>query len=116
MHLEHLDLQSAVRTAALIGMKGRPSRRIPLGDRDVLALKRWLNHRARHRRIRSADQGPLWIADKTGATLKGDGTYQMLRRRAVEAGTRPRQCGRTCSGTPWLRRWRPAGRKPRSWP
>lgn len=73
----------------MIGLKGRPGRRIPLGDRDVLALKRWLNHRARHRRIRSADEGPLWIADKTGAALKGDGIYQMLRRRAVQAGYPP---------------------------
>ncbi|HEY3002493.1 MAG TPA: hypothetical protein VGJ44_09085, partial [Kribbellaceae bacterium] len=28
LHVEHLDLQSAVRTAAVVGLKGRPGRRI----------------------------------------------------------------------------------------
>ncbi|WP_344218704.1 site-specific integrase [Kribbella sancticallisti] len=88
MQVEHLDLTSVIRTFAVIGLKGRPSRRNELGDRDVLALKRWLNQRARHRRIRSTTEGPLWIAEKTGAALKGDGIYQMLRRRAVQAGYR----------------------------
>jgi integrase len=86
MSVEDLDLTSVVRSAGIMGLKGRPSRRIPLGDRDVLALKRWLTHRARHRRISAPDEGPLWIAEKTGARLKGDGIYQMLRRRAVQAG------------------------------
>lgn len=85
MRVEHLDLASIPRTVAVVGLKGSPSRRISLGDRDVLALKRWLSHRSRHRRIRTPDQGPLWIADKTGAALTGGGIYQLLRRRAVQA-------------------------------
>jgi site-specific recombinase XerD len=86
MRVEHLDLTSVIRTFAVIGLKGRPSRRIDLGDRDVLALKRWLNQRARHRSIRTPSEGPPWIAEKSGAALQGDGIYQMLRRRAVQAG------------------------------
>jgi site-specific recombinase XerD len=86
MRVEDLDLTSTPRTVALVGLKGGPSRRIGLGDKDVIAVKRWLSLRSRHRRIRRPDEGPLWIAEKTGATLKGDGIYQMLRRRAVQAG------------------------------
>jgi site-specific recombinase XerD len=40
MRVELLDLRSAVRTVGVIGLKGRPSRSIMLGDKDVLALKR----------------------------------------------------------------------------
>ncbi|MFK4086960.1 tyrosine-type recombinase/integrase [Kribbella sp. NPDC020789] len=87
--VEDLDLTSGIRTLAVVGLKGRPSHRIDLGDRDVLALKRWLNVRSPHRRIRTADSGPLWIAERTGAALKGDGIYQMLRRRCSAAGYPP---------------------------
>ncbi|MDX6237932.1 MAG: hypothetical protein QOG10_2747 [Kribbellaceae bacterium] len=58
MRVELLDLRSAVRTVGVIGLKGRPSRSIMLGDKDVLALKRWLSLRARHRCIRSPEEGP----------------------------------------------------------
>lgn len=37
LRVEHLDLTSAIRTFAVVGLKGRPSRRIDLGSRDVLA-------------------------------------------------------------------------------
>lgn len=89
LRVEDLDLTSAIKTAAVVGLKGRPSRRVPLGDRDVLALKRWLSHRSRHRRNLSPEEGPLWIADKTGRQLEGNGVYLMLRRRAAQAGYPP---------------------------
>ncbi len=86
LRVEDLDLTSAHKSASVIGLKGRASRRVPLGDRDVLALKRWLALRSRHRRTVSANEGPLWMAEKTGRRLEGNGVYLMLRRRAVEAG------------------------------
>lgn len=86
LRVQDLDLTSAIKSAAVIGLKGRPSRRVPLGDRDVLAIKRWLSHRSRHPRLGSPHEGPLWIADKTGRQLQGNGIYLMLRRRAAQAG------------------------------
>jgi hypothetical protein len=45
---------------------------VPRGDRDVLALRRWLGLRARNRRVSSGDSGPLWVAERTGDRLQGD--------------------------------------------
>lgn len=86
LSVKDLDLTSAIKTAAVVGLKGRPSRRVPLGNRDVLAIKRWLVHRSRHPKTGSPGAGPLWIAHKSGDRLEGGGIYLMLRRRAAQAG------------------------------
>jgi site-specific recombinase XerC len=46
LQVEHLDLRSLYRSAAVIGLKGSMGRRVPLDDRDVLALRRWLGVRS----------------------------------------------------------------------
>lgn len=92
LDVDSLDLVSAVRSVLLPGVKGSAGRRIGLGDKDVLAFQRYLRMREQHKRInRSRDRyaqdgNPLWIGVKTGARLTGGGIYQILRRRAVQAG------------------------------
>ena len=86
LRVEDMDLTSALRSAQVVGLKGRPGRRIPLGDKDALTVRRWLTVRAKHPKVPDADRGPLWIAEKSGAVLTGNGIYQMLRRRVVQAG------------------------------
>ena len=86
LKVEDIDLSSVVKTAAVVGLKGRAGRRVPLGDRDALALRRWLNLRAQHPRAAAGNSGALWIAERTGDALRSNGIYQMLRRRAVQAG------------------------------
>lgn len=85
LRVEDVDLTSAIRSALVAGLKGRPGRRVPLGDKDALALRRWLTVRAQRPRC-DAQRGPLWVAGRSGAALNGNGIYQMLRRRAMQAG------------------------------
>lgn len=90
LDVESLDLDSAVRTALLPGLKGHAARRIGLGNKDVLAIQRWLRAREQHRRIgrypNATDGNPLWIAEKTGRRLQAATIYDMVRWRAVQAG------------------------------
>lgn len=94
MDVDSLDLLSRAKTAELMPLKGGTGRRIGLGDKDVLAYQKYLRIRDQHPRIkRTRDRdkflgsgNPLWIGVKTGARLTGGGIYQILRRRAVQAG------------------------------
>ncbi len=92
LDVEDLDLVSPGKTALLCSLKGGRAHRIGLGHKDVLAVQRWLRVRAQHPSIgRARDKGPdggeaLFIGLKTGRRLEPGGVYQILRRRAVEAG------------------------------
>lgn len=90
LDVDSLDLVSRTKTAELMPLKGGSGRRIGLGDKDVLALQRYLRMRDQHPRIkRTRDRfpgQPLWIGVKTGVRLTGGGIYQILRRRVVQAG------------------------------
>lgn len=101
LSVEGLDLVSAYKSALLIGQKGGAEHRIGLGDKDVLALRRWLRERETHigsatwgkvnRQTRARDElgDALFIAEKTARRLTGSGVYQILKRRAVQAGYEP---------------------------
>jgi site-specific recombinase XerD len=91
MDVDSLDLTSVVRTVFLKGVKDHPGRRIGMGNKDVLALERYLRVREQHPQVirqkyPNADGNPLWIANKDGRRLQPDGIYYVLRTRAVQAG------------------------------
>lgn len=89
LHVDDLDLRSAIKTAATRRIKGRPGRLLPLAPETVVAINRWLRTRAAARSRPAPNEGPLWIADRGGRALNESGIYQMLRRRAVQAGYDP---------------------------
>lgn len=62
--------------------KGRRERILPIGKKTVRAIDRYLRKRALHF---SADQPSLWIGKK-GNALNDSGIFQMIKRRAEQAG------------------------------
>jgi site-specific recombinase XerD len=92
LDIDNLDLTSMMRTLFIPGVKNHPGRRIGLGNKDVLALERYLRLRTTNAKVlarnypNASDGNPLWVAVKTGKRLQPDGIYNMLRVRAVEAG------------------------------
>lgn len=98
LNVDDLDLVSAAKSVLLCGLKGGRAHRMGLGDKDALALTRWLRERAANgtsvtwgkinRQTRAKDDlgDALFISEKTGRRLTPGGIYQILRRRAVQAG------------------------------
>ncbi|MDX6308450.1 MAG: hypothetical protein QOI06_1496 [Nocardioidaceae bacterium] len=65
-------------------------------------MRRWLTARAKHPQMPYAARGPLWVTERSGAALTGNGIYQMLHRRTVQAGyprdaVRPHLFRHTCA-------------------
>lgn len=78
--LEDLDLRE--RTLLVMG-KGRKQRVLPFGARTARSVDRYLRMRNRSKHA----EGPwLWISAKDGRGLTADAVYQMVRRRAAQAG------------------------------
>src|SRR5579885_359113 len=78
MQLEDVDLDE--QTITVRGKRNRV-RLIPYGYKTAQALDRYLRVRSKHRHARLP---ALWIARK--GALTDDGIYQMVERRAREAG------------------------------
>ena len=87
--VEDLDLRSPLKTATTGRIKGSAGRPVPLAPETVIALNRWLRTRAAVKSRPAPDRGPLWIAARGGKALRESAIYQMLRRRAEEAGYDP---------------------------
>lgn len=78
LRLDTVDVRA--RTITVMG-KGRIARTLPLGATAATALDRYLRSRRKHR---LADRPELWIGPK--GPLTDSGVYQMVRRRARQAG------------------------------
>lgn len=89
LQVEDLDLRSAVKTATTGRLKGNSGRPVPLASSTVVALNRWLRTRAASKSRPAPHQGALWISAKGGMGLQDSAIYQMLRRRAEQAGYDP---------------------------
>lgn len=75
-----LDL-SAAGARVLVHGKGSRDRYVPLGDRSVLALRKYLRERDAHPLARS---GALWLGQRGG--LSEASLYRIIRDRAARAG------------------------------
>jgi len=84
LRVECIDLRT--RVAVTVGLKGNPGRMVGFGRKTAHALSRWLRVRRDHPWAGSEDTGPLWLGKRHQSALTGNGIYQMLHRRAVEAG------------------------------
>src|SRR5690606_15789571 len=78
LRVEDLDQEQEV--AHVMG-KGRRGRALPYGAKTADALRRYLRARNRHPR---AHLPALWLGKK--GPMTSSGIYQMLQRRAVDAG------------------------------
>lgn len=79
--LDAVDLRE--RTARVLG-KGRRERVVPFGVNTAQAVDRYLRARARHRHATSTSG--MWLGAKGKGALTANGVYQMVKRRAGEAG------------------------------
>lgn len=77
------DIDFNLTVVHVMGKGSRP-RSAPFGRKTTRALDRYLRVRARHR---LADSPRLWLGSR--GEMTGSGVYQMLRRRAKEAGIAP---------------------------
>lgn len=71
----------------LVHGKGARDRWVPFGPKTTEALMRYFTARRRH--YPSAASPCLWLADRGGHGLSGDGIRQMLARRCEQAGIAP---------------------------
>ena len=78
--LDRVDLD--VGEITVIG-KGRRTRTLRLGRKATVALDRYLRVRAADR---WASRPNLWLAEKNRGPMTPNGVYQMVKRRAAEAG------------------------------
>ena len=83
--LDSIDLDQNVLTT--VGLKGRPARVVPFGEKTAIALTRYLRARSRHR---MAGLPALWLAERNSKPLDSSGVYQMLKRRVAQTG-RPKE-------------------------
>lgn len=84
LRVENIDLTR--RLAHIEGLKGAADHPVPFGQKTALALNRWLRVRAMSTAVTDPNAGPLWMATRNRGPVSNSGVYQMLRRRAVEAG------------------------------
>jgi site-specific recombinase XerD len=84
VRVEDLDLSN--RTVRIAGLKGHPDHYVAFGHKTAHALSRWLRVRASNPYAESATIGRLWLASRSRGALTANGIYQMLRRRAEQAG------------------------------
>jgi len=84
LRIEDLDLPN--RTVRIAGLKGHPDHCVAFGHKTAHALSRWLRVRASNPYAESATTGRLWLAARNHGALTSNGVYQMLRRRAEQAG------------------------------
>lgn len=79
------DVDLTGQTAQVLG-KGRRERTVPFGVRTADALDRYLRVRAADR---LSDDPALWLGEKGKGPLGSSGIYQVIRRRAKQAGLAP---------------------------
>ena len=84
LRVEDVDLDG--RVLRIAGLKGHPDHYIGIGSKPALALNRWLRVRASNPHAQSASAGWLWLGSRKRSAMTSSGLYQMLRRRAVQAG------------------------------
>lgn len=85
LQVENIDLLE--RIANVAGLKGAADHPVPFGMKAAVALNRWLRVRASSATVAEMAAGPLWMGvPPRPRALTNSGIYQMLRRRAVEAG------------------------------
>jgi site-specific recombinase XerD len=85
LRVEDIDLSG--RTVKISGLKGHPDHHVAFGHKTAHALSRWLRVRASNPYAESATTGWwLWLASRNRAALTSNGMYQLLRRRAEQAG------------------------------
>ena len=80
--LDDVELRAAMKTVSVTG-KGRRPRTLRVGARPAQALDRYLRIRARHSQ---AGLPALWLGERNEGPLGTSGVYQVVRRRAREAG------------------------------
>lgn len=82
INMDDLDLGRGTNYAEVLG-KGRRPRQVPFGAKTAQAIDRYLRERVQHPLNGTA---PLWLGERGRGPLTGNGIYQMIRRRAKEAG------------------------------
>jgi site-specific recombinase XerC len=85
LEVDNITLGRDANIARVLG-KGRRHCDLPFGARTAQALDRYLRLRRRHPRATTTNA--LWLAER-GTALTSSGLYQVIRRRAREAGLPP---------------------------
>lgn len=85
LRVEDVELGRHANIAHVLG-KGRRPRDLPFGTKTAQALDRYQRTRVRHP---MADRKELWLAGKSIGPLTRSGIYQVIRRRARDAGLQP---------------------------
>jgi integrase/recombinase XerC len=82
LHLEHVNLPDGFAVVQGKGRGGGRERAVPFGPKTTLDLDRYIRVRAKHPDAKRYTH--LWIGNR--GPIKKDGVWEMLRRRAAQAG------------------------------